>query len=106
MVEVEGEIEADALATAYRRLGPEAPRTTGRIGRRSRTPDLRGGAGDEPRFSLVDGGPKAVQHVADRRWDSTRELAELVLVRGRGRSFVLLRTAHTIVDGPGGPCSS
>ncbi|MEU5259601.1 hypothetical protein [Amycolatopsis sp. NPDC021455] len=96
--EYRGDLDADALARAFRHLCTAHPVLRARV--RGTAPEavLAVSPEHEPELIVLADEPDVLTKIAGLPWDATAGVADLVLVRGDGRGYVALRTDHSITD--------
>jgi hypothetical protein len=96
--EYEGELDAGALARAFRHLCTVHPVLRARV--RGTAPEavLAVSPEHEPDLIVLEDVPDVLTKIGELPWDATAGVADLVLVQGDRHGYVALRTDHSITD--------
>jgi phenolphthiocerol/phthiocerol/phthiodiolone dimycocerosyl transferase len=95
----EGDLIVEALRTAFDVLCRRHPILTACIRVEDAADMLFIDDARQPQLAISTGDETDLWNAADEPWNDARGVARLIVVSGRHRGFVALRTSHAVIDG-------
>jgi phenolphthiocerol/phthiocerol/phthiodiolone dimycocerosyl transferase len=98
VVEYRGDLDRDALVTAFHRLAGRYPVLTGRVRSTGAVHCLEVDPDRSPQAVVLPGDERTLRQEIYGAWDASMGVARLICVRGDDRGFVALRVDHSVFD--------